>query len=181
MFNSLLAIVLLGTTPTFTPSEASFIEVMRERCPTGGKIVTPQFLRALLDAETKADIPEYARGISIVAACRESGFNPHPKHGDGGKAVGLLQWWPWWENAYRFNRETQPLVGVFATMHHVTTLTKKVRRHCGKVKRPFFYAYTWVTSGPKGHKCRHNRHIRTLLHWKWRSRLAMRATSADGP
>lgn len=170
MVPHLLAIFLLGTSAQIerqriTPYEASLVSTAARVCKVAQKPVSVRLLRTLMEVERTIGIPDYARGITLVAACRESGYRAAPKRGDGGKAVGMLQWWPWWERVYGFDREREPFIGVAATLHHVNTLVQKAIRKCGRL-RPFLNAYTWVMSGPRGHRCRHNRHVRTLLRWR---------------
>lgn len=148
--------------------DESFLRVATSRCKFSKVQSKAPLLKALMQIERDEGVPEYARGITVVAACRESGFNPVPRRGDGGKAAGLFQWWPWWERRYGFDREREPLKGVRFTIRHVLKRIGHASRKCGK-KKPFFYAYTWVMSGPKGWRCRRNRHVQTLVHWRWRS------------
>lgn len=162
----LLAIQIL-TPLANVVSDESFLRVATSRCKHSKAEPNTPLLRALMDIEREEGVPPYARGITVVAACRESGFNPVPRRGDNGKAAGLLQWWPWWERRYGFDRELEPLKGVRHTIRHVLKRMGHAARKCSK-RRAFFYAYTWVMSGPKGWRCRRNRHVQTLVHWRWR-------------
>ena len=153
-------------TPEISPSVESLVETVARVCATAQKPVRRELLRDLVRLEVSSGIPKYARGITLVAACRESGFRVRPRRGDSGKAAGLFQWWPWWERTYGFDRELQPMDGVAYTLLHVKGLMRKAARICGR-PRAFFYAWTWVMSGPRGHRCRFNRHVRRLLKWRW--------------
>lgn len=177
----LMLAFLIYQAPSIHPLDESLIAEATSRCPGEENAYTVPLLRALLDVEREVGVPEYAKGITLVAACRESRFNPVPSRGDGGKAAGLLQWWPWWEREYGFDREAQPVTGVRATLRHVKKAMRRAKRLCGK-PRAFFYAYVWVTSGPKGWRCRYNRHVRRAIKWKWyASRRESPASHASMP
>ena len=177
----LLLALLIYQQPSADPLDEALIREATFRCIHAKDRSKAPILRALLDVERKVGIPEYARGITLVAACRESGFNPVPRRGDGGRAAGLLQWWPWWAEKYGFDREEQPITGVHATLTHVMKAIPRAKRMCGR-PRAFFYAYVWVMSGPRGWKCRYNRHVRRAIKWKWfASRRITPASHAPTP
>ena len=94
----LLLAFLIYQDPSIHPLDEPLIAEATRRCPGEENAYPVPLLRALLDVEREVGIPEYAKGITLVAACRESRFNPVPRRGDGGMAAGLLQWWPWWES-----------------------------------------------------------------------------------
>ena len=108
-------------------------------------------------------VPDYARGITLAAACRESrGFKR--KCGDAGKSCGVFQMRRWAEIRYGINR-FDPLQSARAWVHRIGVVTKKARRRC-KRRRAFLVANAWVGSGPKGYTCRYSRHWQLLKRWK---------------
>lgn len=147
-----------------TEFDTELIQVAAENCRNLGKrTVDVLFLETLLYIEIQAGIPEDFRGAVLAAACHESGFNPVPRNGDGGKAVGLLQLWPWWERKYEVNRRC-PFESAIAWASRIVMLVPKAKRK-GCKRRPFLAAWAWVGSGPKGYTCRAPRHWTLLKRW----------------
>ena len=157
---------LLSMLALAAPAETDIglVEIASTKCKNAGSKVDRRLLQALLVLEKKHNVPAYAKGITLAAACRESGYRADPRRGDGGKAVGILQMWPWWESAYPFKR-THPLRAVDVYLQHINKATKKARRLC-KGRRAWFVAQAWVASGPKGWRCRYSRHVTLLRRWK---------------
>ena len=106
----------------------------------------------------------------LAAACNESGYNPKAK-GDGGKAIGILQLWPWWEKRYKVTR-TDPLASARAWTTQILRTLSKAKRKCGK-RRAFVTAWAWVASGPKKWTCRSPRHYTRLKRWHKITKKAM--------
>ena len=150
-------------------SDASLVSIAASLCKNAKKPVSLALLGDLMALETKHKVPTYARGITLAAACRESGYRANGRRGDGGKAVGILQMWPWWERAYAFKR-TQPIKAVDVWLTHINKSVKKARRKCKRPWRAWLVAQAWVSSGPRGWRCRYSRHYRRLRYWRWRLR-----------
>jgi hypothetical protein len=165
-------ILLLGSGPAFSlpprsvPTKAALVEIAASRCKNAPKVVSRPLLRHLLDLEEKHAVPGYVRGIVLAAACRESGYRAKPRRGDGGKARGILQLWPWWERKYKIDREN-PTQAVNAWLTQINRSVRKARRLCRKWK-PWLVAQAWVASGPQGWRCRYSRHYKLLRHWRRR-------------
>ena len=148
-------------------SEALFEDVLLGVAASSCKNVNPkkvdsQLLLKLLQIEKHIGIPVKYRGMVLAAACNESGYSSKAR-GDGGKAVGILQMWPWWERRYKVNR-TDPYASATAWLTQIMRTLPKARRKCGK-RRAFVSAWAWVASGPKKWKCRAPRHYKRLRWW----------------
>jgi hypothetical protein len=162
-----LTVVLLWASPSsakHTHSNADLIKTAALLCKSAQKPVNVDLFGAMLMLEDKHNVPAQARGITLAAACRESGFRANGKRGDGGLAVGILQMWPWWESEYPFKR-TQALKAVDVWLKHINRVTKKARRKCARPWRAWLVAQAWTSSGPKGWTCRYSRHYSLLLRW----------------
>ena len=87
---------LLSMLALAAPAETDrgLVEIAATKCKNAGSKVDRRLLQALLVLEKKHNVPAYAKGITLAAACRESGYRADPRRGDGGKAVGILQIWP---------------------------------------------------------------------------------------
>ena len=143
-------------------------------------------LRGLLRLEEPFGIPPQIRGMVLIAACRESGYDPlaeGDRHlvGKGSRppAVGILQQWPWWENdrqGPRINRR-EPYQAATAWLAHVASRVPKVTRLCGfKPDRiDDIWRTAWVTAvrAPSKHpRCREtSRHWNGYVKW-WRPKWA---------
>ena len=155
----------------------SIVDMAASLCKNAKKPVNVPFLRSLLDLEAKHNVPPYARGITLAAACRESGYRAKPRRGDKGKAVGLLQMWGWWVKKYKINRE-DPIQSVNAWLEQIGRSVSKARRKCKRPWKPWLIAQAWIGSGPQGWRCRYSRHYRLLRYWKWKLSLT-RVTKSD--
>jgi len=124
--------------------------------------VDPHLLRDLLEIEKDNGVPKKYRGMVLAAACSESGYNPKAV-GDGGKAVGILQMWPWWERRFKVDRKDPYSSAKWWTYQIMRTVPKAAKK-CGK-HRAVVTAWSWVASGPKGWTCRAPRHYTRLKRW----------------
>lgn len=146
-------------------------------CP-GAKAPDKDLLRALYRLEAEHGVPPSMRGMSLAAACVESGFNPRAR-GDwrgvkrGFMAVGLFQQWPWWVASYHVDR-TDPLAAADAWLAHVARQVPKVRRTCGPQSIERTWVIAWVTAvraPKKGGRCGQSPlHWPVLVQWRrdWR-------------
>lgn len=138
-----------------------------ENCKHAPKDLNKDFLYSLLAQEIILGVPDSLRGMTLAAACRESGFRAKPRAGDGGKAVGLLQMWPWWE-AFGVKRE-DPISATNGWLTRILMNVRRARRMCGK-KMQYRAAWAWVASGPKGWRCRSPRHYWLMKRWHRRAK-----------
>lgn len=128
--------------------------------------VKPDLIRDLLEIEKNAGVPKKYRGMVLAAACSESGYNPNAV-GDSGKAVGILQMWPWWERSrYKVNRRDPHQSAMAWTAQIMRTVPKAIKK-CGK-RQGFLTAWSWVAAGPKKWRCRSPRHYTRLKRWQRR-------------
>jgi len=147
--------------------------------------INPEIITTLTSIESdffiQYDIPEELRGMLLVAACHESGYNPLAK-GDWrvnkkgkrrAKAIGILQFWPWVEKRYNFDRNDYKRSAYF-WMAHIVAARKKdfcSKRYSNLEK--WISAWTQVTRGrlTKENKFRcgeKNNHYKLLMKWKKR-------------
>jgi len=141
----------------------AIVDIALTKCRNAPKTTKKGFLVDLIKVEISLGVPEKYRGMVLAAACRESGYRAKPRRGDDGKAVGLLQMWPWWEKRFGIKR-TDPKAAARAWIKQILNTVKKARRRCGK-KMAFRSAWAWVASGPKRWRCRSPRHYRLLRRW----------------
>jgi hypothetical protein len=149
--------------PVFSKFEISLLEVARTQCKNArAEKVDTELLKDLLSIEKHLSVPDKYRGAVLAAACKESGYQTDVK-GDQGKAIGILQLWPWWESRFKVNRR-DPLASASAWISQILKSVSKAERKCGK-RSAFVRAWAWVASGPKGWKCRAPRHYTKLKKW----------------
>lgn len=149
--------------PVFSKFEISLLEVARTQCKNARpEKVDTELLKDLLAIEKYLGVPEKYRGAVLAAACKESGYKSHVT-GDNGKAVGILQMWPWWKSRFKVNRH-DPLASASAWISQILKSVSKAKKKCGK-RSAFVRAWAWVASGPKGWRCRAPRHYTKLKMW----------------
>jgi hypothetical protein len=101
--------------------------------------------RELLHVEVLANIPARLRGMVLAKASHESRFNPRAI-GDNGKAVGLLQLWPW---AMQFIHDrTDPVASAHVFLGRLVTTERTVHRYCPKVRDRWKLAWIRINRGP---------------------------------
>jgi hypothetical protein len=106
---------------------------------------TEQMARDLLHVEVLAGIPKHLRGMVLAKAAHESRFNPRAI-GDNGKAVGLLQLWPW---ARQFIHDrTDPVASAHVFLGRLVTTERTVHRYCPKVRDRWKLAWIRINRGP---------------------------------
>jgi hypothetical protein len=126
------------------------------------------------------DIPEELRGMLLIAACNESGYNPNAR-GDWtitksgkkkAKAVGILQFWPWAAKKYGFDRRDLEL-SARHWMLHVVNQRKKIdrRRWCRRHSNVRKWVVAWVqTTRGRVNKANRFRCFQTPSHYKYLKR-----------
>ena len=129
------------------------------------------------------NIDSELRGMLLIAACNESGFNTRAR-GDWrtnsrgrrvSKAHGILQLWPWWENSYNIDRDNYK-EAARAWMSHIVMLKQKNddRRRCPSSfseKRKWIAAWVQTTRGRTNAENRFRcfqtpSHYRHLQRWQ---------------
>lgn len=125
---------------------------------------------ALLQVESKLEVPAVMRGMTLAAACVESGFRANAegdhkfsKDGKTPMAIGILQMWPLYEKAYHVNRKN---VKSSATgwLTHIKKQIPNVVRMCNPQSVEETWKIAWVTGvrAPKrGGRCRE-----TINHYR---------------
>ena len=136
-------------------------------------------LRDLLRIEEKYQVPDELRGMVLVSACHESGYDPDAegdhrfaRKGKAPPAIGILQQWPWWERApYRINRR-DPHQAADAWLKHVRRFVPIVRRQCNfdrdQIDEVWRTAWVTAVSAPsKTPRCEQvSNHWRRFLEWR---------------
>ena len=137
-------------------------------------------LRDMLRIEEGFDVPLRVRGMVLVAACHESGYDPlaagDRKFNARGEpmAIGILQQWPWWASIARgrLNRR-DPRSAARAWVAHVVKQVPKVKQRC-RLTKPSqtddLWRVAWITavrSPSKGGRCRDSsEHWARFLRWR---------------
>lgn len=144
------------------------------KCPRMRRAPDPQFLLDLLRIEERAGVPRALRGMVLAAACSESGYNPQAR-GDRDRqgrprAIGILQQWPWFEHAYKFDR-LDPIAAAEAWFNHIHSHLPGVRKQCGSRLDPeTLWVKAWVTAvlaPKKGGRCHQTpKHYIRLKQWR---------------
>lgn len=128
--------------------------------------------RKMYEVEKEFKVPTEFRGMSLAAACSESGFNPVAR-GDKSRrgkyrAIGVLQLWPWWEKYYSVNRR-DPAQSTRAWLKHIFRQIPKVKKRCKSRSKNKVFVQAWVHAirAPKpGGRCKerplHLRHLKRI-------------------
>ena len=147
--------------------------------------INPEIIATLAHTENEFfvqyNIPEELRGMLLVAACHESGYNPLAK-GDWrvnkkgkrrAKARGILQFWPWVEKRYDFDRNDYKRSAYFWMAHIAATRKKDFCSKKYSNLEKWISAWTQAIRGrlTKENKFRcgeKNNHYKRLIKWKKR-------------
>lgn len=156
-----------------------------------GVNVDRQTMRAILALERSAGVPVRLRGMTLAAACHESGMSPKAAgdckcRGVRGlhqrlvtcpdnkpckwKARGILQQWPWVER-YGVDR-SDPLEAAAFWIGHLASRVDQVANDCdipsGDVDRLWRTAWVTAVRAPsKRPRCRQKpRHWRRFVEWR---------------
>mgnify|MGYP003626796626 CR=1 FL=1 len=107
--------------------------------------VDPYLGARFLEIETLAAIPERLRGMTLAKACMETRGNPNAI-GDGGKAVGIVQLWPWAEQF--IHDRTDPVASIHVLLGRLVTTERTVHRYCPGVRDRWRLAWIRINRGP---------------------------------
>lgn len=139
--------------------------------------VDEKIIKTLIKVEKQYNVPPKLRGMLLAAACSESGYNPFAK-GDWRKrtrrgkkvkvpmAIGLFQMWPWWERAYKIDRNSiEPAAHAF--MKHIVRQLKRIKCKWRKPHRRWVAAWvTAIRSPSKNGRCNQKpAHLKILKKW----------------
>ena len=119
----------------------------------------------LLEAERDMSVPEEMRGMTLAAACIESGFNSKAegdhkfsKDGKTPKAIGILQMWPIYEKAYKVNRRDVKS-SAKGWIKHIQAQIPSTKRLCKPSSVEENWKNAWVAgvrAPKKGGRCKEN-------------------------
>jgi len=115
--------------------------------------------REMLAIEKSMGIPKQFLGMTLAAACLESGFNPKArgdKRGKKYKAIGILQLWPWYKRAYGTVR-TEVASSTRSWLQHIIRMVPKVKKRCKYKSVEKIWVAAWVTgvrAKKTGGRCR---------------------------
>ena len=140
MFNLIVTLLLVShpSKATFDP-DAILPILAVENCKNTRTLSIDRRLSALkvasvvYEVERTLGVPDEMRGMTLAAACIESGFNPSAK-GDAAyskdkktpKAIGVFQLWPFYERVYDIDR-TSPKESAIGWLTHIKKMVKKVK------------------------------------------------------
>ena len=156
----IVPLVMVMMTFAATPDE--LVDAAPKYCKNAAKkVVDRQLLSKLLEIEAQNGVPGRLRGMTLAAACHESGFS-RDAVGDNGKAIGWFQLHPWWER-YGVDRR-DPISSANAWVARIAANVKRAKKK--KCSDPWVSAWAYVASGPKGWRCRAPRHWTLLKKWK---------------
>lgn len=124
----------------------------------------------LLKMERELKIPDSMRGMTLAAACAESGFNENAegdhrfsRDGKTPKAIGILQMWPFYEKAYKVNRrDVESAANGWLT--HIARQVPSVAKSCKTKTESDTWLLAWLhgVRGPKkGGRCKES-----TYHWR---------------
>ena len=140
--------------------------------PDSNKIPQQYFTNAmkLLKVEREMKIPESMRGMTLAAACAESGFNANAegdhkfsKDGKTPMAIGILQMWPLYEKAYKVKRRDVES-SAKGWLTHISRQVSWVERTCKTKTESDTWLLAWLhgVRGPKkGGRCKES-----TYHWR---------------
>lgn len=157
----------------YTPvADQELVEKAIEVCYPGAKKIPDRYYtnaQKLLKTETEMCIPDFMRGMTLAAACIESGFNENAegdhrfsKDGKTPKAIGILQMWPYYEKSYKVNRRDVES-SARGWLTHISSRVPSVQSRCKVTSDTDVWRLAWVhgVRGPKkGGRCNEN-----TTHW----------------
>jgi len=158
--------------PHTEAEDQELVERAIEVCyPQMKKIPDQYYINAtqLLQVEYALRVPDSMRGMTLAAACVESGFNEKAegdhrfsKDGKTPKAIGILQMWPVYEHAYKVNRR-DVVSSAKGWLTHIERQVPSVRKNCKTKTEVDTWRLAWVhgVRAPKaGGRCHEN-----VNHW----------------
>lgn len=157
-----------------TPWESQMVEVAIRECENARR-PDPFLMLQLLRLETHPQmrVPERFRGVSLSAACNESGFNPGAlgdRYKGKPRAYGLYQLWPIHRKACNLSRAEalDPIANAKCWLSRIHKTHRKLKRlgSCRKANS-WTAAHSWVAVG-NPLKCKRvsRGHVRRLARWK---------------
>lgn len=125
----------------------------------------------LLKVEREMNVPEVMRGMTLAAACKESGFSASAegdhrfsKDGKTPKAIGIFQMWPFYEWAYKTDRR-DVTSSARGWLKHIARQVPYVAKSCNTKTIEENWRVAWVTgvrAPKKGGRCKEN-----TTHWNF--------------
>ena len=105
----------------------------------------------LYRVEKEMAVPHTMRGMTLAAACLESGFSPNAlgdrkfsKTKKKPMAVGVLQMWKWYEKSYGVDRK-DPESSAIGWLKHIKRQVPKVKKQCKYRSERKIWTAAWVT------------------------------------
>jgi hypothetical protein len=134
---AILTVMMIST--TLAPQDRMLIE-HAARCG-----VDPYLGARFLEIEALADLPPRLRGLTLAKACTESRGNTEAV-GDNGKAIGIIQLWPWAEQF--IHDRTDPIASIHVFLGRLVTTERTVHRYCPGVRDRWKLAWIRINRGP---------------------------------
>lgn len=150
--------------------------------PEMKKVPEQYFINAakLLKVEAEMSVPDEMRGMTLAAACVESGFNDKAegdhrfsKDGKTPMAIGILQMWPCYEKAYKVDRKDVES-SAKGWLTHISRQLPSVRKRCNTKDDKNLWRLAWVhgVRAPKaGGRCNEN-----VSHWRLFTKIKSKLT-----
>ena len=134
---AILTVMMIST--TLAPQDRMLIE-HAARCG-----VDPYLGARFLEIEALADLPPRLRGLTLAKACTESRGDTEAV-GDNGKAIGIIQLWPWAEQF--IHDRTAPIASIHVFLGRLVTTERTVHRYCPGVRDRWKLAWIRINRGP---------------------------------
>lgn len=183
----ILSLVFAMTTSSYIPefSDQELVEYAVHNCRNvkAPASVDQDFLHWMLDRERYYGVPMSLRGMTLAAACNESGYNENAK-GDWttvqkrgrkyrhSRARGIMQLWPWFAKKYGVNRHDR-YENVDVWLYHMRgRLDETVPKYCPKKwkeKKRWLAAWVQTTRG-RINKANRYRCYQRASHYKMLTR-----------
>ena len=177
---SLLLLTAFATIPPDYEGPITYEEVYEQavlNCKNSkSESIDLEIIDTLIEIEIRFGVPKALRGMTLAAACMESGFNPNAK-GDRKfskdkktpKALGLFQQWKIYEKMYPGMDRADPRSSAATWMHHIVKQIPKIKKRCGYKTDERIWIAAWVTGiryRKPGGRCKERpKHLRLLRKW----------------
>lgn len=157
MIHTFLSVLLYTATVPHMSEDIDLAYRAYQICPKVGNAVPVDTLLTMLQIERAYGVPDSMRGMTLAAACMESGFNPNAKgdhHFGHHYSRGLYQQHAWYETKYGIDRK-DPIEATISWLDHVVSRVPKAKR-CGYRNERDIWVAAWVIAirAPSHNRCR---------------------------
>ena len=157
MLHTILSVLLYTATAQQVSEDIDLAYRAYQICPKMGNAVPLGTLLTMLQIERAYGVPDSVRGMTLAAACMESGFNPNAKgdsHYGRHYSRGLYQQHAWFEKKYGIDRR-DPIEATVSWVDHIASRVPKAKR-CGYKNEKDTWVAAWVIAirSPARNRCR---------------------------